>query len=516
MRRPTLLGLLIAGCTPTIARPPGPAPTETAAPKTAELPPVLEGMLEDSGPPDQAPPPAKPAIAPLLALQPKPGLRKVLEVRGWDVVAAPGRVIVLDDDFVHVRALDAATGAELWRSRVQEQPNGRHTLFPVGDRVLLYAGPSLIAIDVRDGRVVGRHASGGYHGGDTHCGLHVVRELETPPWRGHVPADSDRVACAVACDCFLAPVRCDTGAPETSFRSSETHLYHSLSEPHETVCWRPPRLLGRVKGRTLVALEDEAGGYTAAAVVGDKVAWRAPALGDVVGRFRQVDGDAASDACWSTDGAQLVVWTCSTGQVRWRAEYDAQDGHVDARARLVAGGRLLVQLRGQQRNLVELRPLAGGKPLWRRSLATDRRIVLPGAPVDAPAWDAPTTYALVDLASSATRAEIPLAVHEALLADPRGGWIRVGAAWTEFDADGRERRAVPKDMSKIAWVGEKLAARSEEARFSVLRRSDLEVVLEVAAGMTIAESRAALGPDALLVYEHRGDEPLRIALLRAE
>lgn len=513
MRRPALLGLLLAACARATTT--SPTPAATAAPPTVTEP-VLEGMLDDSGSAGQVKPAPAPAPPPLAPLHPRAGLRKVLEVRGWDVVAAPGRVLVLDDDFLHVRAFDATTGAELWRARVQEKANGRHTMYPLGERVLLYAGPSLIAIDVRDGKVVATSLAGGYHGSDDHCGLQIVRDLDRPPWRGHVPEDSDRVACAVTCECSLNLVRCDTGAPLASFRGSVSHVYHSLSEPHDNVCWRPPRLLGKVKGRTLLAIEDENGGYTAAAVVGDKVTWRAPALGDVVGRFIEVDGDAASDTCWATDGETLTVWTCSTGQVTWRAEHTKQEGYVDARARLAGPGRLLVQLRGADRNLVEMRPLAGGKPLWSRSLAADRRILIPGAPFDPPSWDTPTTYMLVDPATGATRAELPLAAHERLWPDPRGGLVRIGAAWTEFEADGRERRAVLQDMSAIAWLGDRLLTTGGDATFAVRRRADFAPLLEVPASVTAGESRAALGPDALLVYEHRGAEPLRIALLRPE
>lgn len=517
MRRPALLALVIAACTPATTGAPPPREQAAAPAEAVAPPPVLEGMLDGTAPVAAAEPAAEPAPAPAFGpLEPGPGLRKVVELRGWDVVAAPGRIVVLDQDFLHVRAIDARTGAELWRNKVQERANGRHTMFPVGERVLLFAGPTLVAIDVRDGRVVGSHPAGGFHGGDDSCGLHVVRDLAPPPWRGHVPGDSDRVACAVSCSCSLALLRCDTGAPLIRFDSSVTHIYHSLSEPHDNVCWKPPKLLGRVKGRTLVVHEGESGEYTAAALEGDKVAWREPWLGDVLGRYRPVGGDAAGDACWSSDGDQLVVWTCSTGKLRWRAEFERpDDGYVDAEVRVLAPGRLLVERRGAARNLVEARALAGGKLLWRRALAADRRILLPGA-VPPPIWDATTTYTRVDPATGATRSEIAVAPREVLMPDPRGGWVRAGTGYAEIDADGREVRAVAKDMSGMTWLGEKLLAVGGDERLTVLRRADLSPALDVAGKFSIAAADAALGADALLVHEHRGAEPLRIALLRGE
>src|SRR5690606_24127980 len=40
--------------------------------------------------------------------------------RDWELAALPGRAVVLDDDFSHLRAVDPVSGAELWRVAVQE------------------------------------------------------------------------------------------------------------------------------------------------------------------------------------------------------------------------------------------------------------------------------------------------------------------------------------------------------------------------------------------------------------
>ena len=133
-----------------------------------------------------------------------------------------------------------------------------------------------------------------------------------------------------------------------------------------------------------------------------------------------------------------------------------------------------------------------------------------------PIWDATTTYMHVDPATGATRSEIAVGPREVLMPDPRGGWVRAGAGYAELDADGREVRAVAKDMSGMTWLGEKLLAVGGNERLTVLRRADLSPALDAPGSFSIAAADAALGADALLIYEHRGAEPLRIALLRGE
>lgn len=481
------------------------------------------GLLDQAGldPDEPAPPlrkppapPSPPAFAPLVA---GPGARIVLEVRGWEVAALPDRVIVLDDDFLHVRAFDPATGQQLWRTKAQDRANGMHTLYVVGDRVLLHAGPDLVVLDGRQGKLVGRHPAWGYNGGDDRCHLRIVRGL-AEPWRAHVPFSAADTACASSCACSLRLFRCDTGAPiGEPIHSSVTHLYHSLDAPHDNVCWTPPRLLGRVGGRTLLALEHGERGYVAGAVDGDgKPVWTRPELADAVRRFVAVDGDAGADACWSIDDNHMTVWTCTTGQILWREAYPDQDGHVRSRADLVAPGRLLVRRRSERHSRVELRALADGKRPWERTLAGDRIVLTPGEDPGDLAWAAPAVYAWIDPATGATLRELTVTQGQALVLDPGGGYLRVGGPdHAELDREGRLVRTVPRDIPPPARVGERFLVVRRDQRFSVLRRPGLDVALEATGNFVVDESSDALGPAALLLYEHRGSEPLRVALLRA-
>lgn len=507
--RRSLLALALA-CAPatTPTAPVDPAPPTSPTPAPSD-------MAPKTTPPTPEPPVQPEGPAPL---RPAAGLRLVFETHGWDLVATPGRVVVLDDDFLHLRGLDPATGAELWRVQVQQSASGRHTLYPLGERVLLHAGNTLVAVDPRDGRIVGSHPAGGYNGGDGSCRVEIAVGLRETPWRVHVPWDSKTTACAVDCECNVHLFQCDTGAPiGEGFRGSVTHLYHSLSEPHDNICWTPPALLGKVRGRNLLALERDDRQYEAAAIGDDgTVLWRKPALGDAVRRYREVDGDAASDRCWSVDSADLVAWTCSTGQVKWRHDYPDAADPVRARARQVGPDRLLVQRSDPRRNLVELHALADGRRLWQRSLAHDRIVLTPGEP-ESPPWDAPAVFIRLDLATGATLGELTVPARERLVLDPRGGYLRVGGPELgEYDPELRPLRVTARDTSYARWFSDRLIAVNERDALTVLRRPALDVALQAAGSFSVAESTPTLGPDALIVQEHRGERPLRFALLRAD
>lgn len=515
--RPALvLVLVLAACSAKTA---APQPAVVEAPVSEDMPDPPAPAAVD--PPTEAPaePPASaasPAPSPPAELEPGAGLRVVLDVRGWDVTALPGRVVVLDDDFRHLRAFDPATGAELWRLEVQEQGRGLHTLHAVGDRVLLHAGPDIIAVDVTRGQVVGRHSAYGYNGNDDHCRLHVRRGF-TSAWQAHVPFEADRTVCATVCECSVHLFRCDTGAPITeAFRGQITHLYHDIGEAHDNVCWNPPRLFGQLKGRALLALETNRDTSVGVALDGHgKEVWRRPELAPAIRRFRAFGGDVAADTCWSVDAKDMFTWTCSTGQIKWKTEFPGGDDHWGGDARLIAPGKLLVRRRSQQAVQAELRELATGKRLWRRQLPAGHVVLAPGEDPRDLVFDPAATFEWIDLRTGATTRALQVSDSQAVVRDGPGNYLRVGGPDTlELDAAGQPVRTVSRDTHGLAWVSPRLLGLRDEQRFTLLRRPDYAPALSMAGRWYVDEASPALGPDATLLWEHRGDEPLRLVLVR--
>jgi hypothetical protein len=70
-------------------------------------------------------------------------------------------------------------------------------------------------------------------------------------------------------------------------------------------------------------------------------------------------------------------------------------------------------------------------------------------------------------------------------------------------------------MSHTAWLDGHFIVQATTERLTVLRRPTLDEALVAAGQYSVVESSAALGPGALLLREHRKDEPLRVVLLRA-
>lgn len=502
---PVLLAL--AACAPKPA-PPSPAVAPVAVP---------EDMREKTGPESQA---TSPPPAPLAALAPGPGARVALDVRGWGVVALPDRVVVLDADFRHLRGFDPVTGAELWRVQAQSEPRGRHTLYAVGDRVLLHAGSDLVAVDARRGELVATHPARVFNGSEEACRLDITHGFAAR-WRRWTPDDPALTACAAACTCTRRLFRCDTGAPlGEPFDGGEIHLHDELQQSASVLCVGPPHLFGRIGGKYLLGVRARPDAYEGIAVDREgKVLWRRPELSAAVEPYRRLDGDVAGDVCWSIDSTSMVAWTCSTGQIRWRARFPGEAHRTSGEAHVVAPGLLLVRRRSESELQVELRDLANGKQRWHRSLPPDRVALAPGEDTDVLAYAHTTTYAWLDLRKGATLREHTLAKDQSLTRDPASdGYIRLGGPEVALlSRDGEVLQTVPKDTPGIEWLGAGFIAGREERRFTVLRRPDFAVALTVDGAWSVEDSSAALGPAAVVLLEQRDPgEPLRIVVLRSD
>ncbi|MCY1068793.1 PQQ-binding-like beta-propeller repeat protein [Nannocystis sp. RBIL2] len=474
-------------------------------------------MPQKPGPEGQV---AAPPPAPMSALAPGPGIRVALDVRGWAVVALPDRLVVLDDDFRHLRGFDPVTGAELWRVQAQSEPRGWHTLYAVGDRVLLHAGSDLVAVDARRGELVATHPARVFNGSEDACRLDIWHGFDDRR-RRWTPDDPALTACAAACTCTRRLFRCDTGAPiGKPFNGNEIYLHDELEESASMLCVGAPNWLGRIGGKYLLGVRAGPDAYEGIAVDGEgKVLWRRPELSAAVEPYRRFDGDVAADACWSIDSTSMVAWTCSTGQIRWQAQFPGEQKGYSGEAHVVAPGLLLVRRRSESELQVELRDVTTGKQRWRRTLPPDRVALAPGENTDVLAYAHTTTYAWLDLRKGATLREHTIAPDQSMTRDPASdGYIRLGGPEVALlSREGEVLQTVPKATPGIQWLGAGFVAGREERRFTVLRRPDFAVALAVEGAWLVEDSSAALGPAAVVLLDQRGqDEPLRIVVLRSD
>ncbi len=528
MRRRLTWLVMLGACTRAPAGPGAPAsppvPGDMSRAPGPERQPIPAAPAEPVDLPAVADPPATPADP---ARPPKPlapvtlaadaGLRLVLERRGWDFAAAPGLVVVLGADFTEVEAFAADTGASVWRTKAQQAPNGRHTLHVRGEQLILHAGPTRIHALLRDGRVLGSFPAF-FNGSDSQCALRVQEGAALAEWNEWLPPAAAGSACAEVCECDLRLFDCVLGTPlGTPFRASETHLYHDLGEPHDTVCFNRPALLLRAAAATIVRVEDAAHDPT---IMGldprtGATLWQRRDLGAAISQYGDEAGtDPAGTLCWLADRSSAVVFDCAAGTTRWRATTGEPETHGQTALRWHQGA-LAVTHQDARRTKIELRDARVGKRRWQRSLPADHWPLLPGeAPPRYPRTEV-RSYVVLEPTTGATRAEIQLAAGQALYSAPGGGYLRHGdGKLAEFDARGaplRERALVGDALARVTRTHLVLRGADE---LRVLRRDTLQPALVLAGSWSVSPSEAALGAEVLLLTEHRGPDMGRVLLLR--
>lgn len=507
MLRLSLLCAAGLACTPP-TRPPLPA--EAPAPGDRSEAPGPEAPVPQDSP---APTPPAASTLPAIALPQGSGLRVVLEARAWDTLAVPGHVVTVEPDLLHLAARDAATGAEKWRVQVQQRAEGWHTLFGLDDQAVLLAGQHRIHVDLATGAVRGTRR-GFFHGVDKGCSLELTSGDRTAHWSTWIPSVPAGTACAQSCGCSLSVFDC-SGATDraAAFHSQTTHLYRSLREPHDTVCFKEPALLARGDRHLVVRVEDDKHNQIVAgldATTFDR-AWTRRDLGELL---ETAGVDPSGRLCWLGDDARLVAFACATGATRWQLRLgDGVGARLEARWQTA---HLLVQHRDMKRTHVELRDDRAARR-WQRTLPADRYAVLPGEPLDRYYVGGADiqAIAILDPATGATLGEIPVPGDELLLTVP-GGYLRVaGGAHQEFDTRGKPTRAATRaDVDPVVHVATShvVTVRAEQLR--VLHRATLAPALTLPGRWALREATAALGPDVLVLQEHRDREAPRVLVLR--
>jgi hypothetical protein len=247
--------------------------------------------------------------------------------------------------------------------------------------------------------------------------------------------------------------------------------------------------------------------------------WQRRELAEAMGAFSTQPGtDPTGELCWLHDEQELFVIACATGKTHWRLRLG------DPERRAYTGvtwhkGQLLVQHRDAARTLLSLHDARGGARRWQRKLAADRMALAVGASTPAYAYGgAPVAaYAIVDPDSGTTRGEITMVpAKQVLRKEPGGGYVRLGGPQlAEFDRDGKPLRERALATDDIGTVTRTHLVELRRDQLRVLRRDTLQPVLTLAGSWSVKPSAEALGPDALVLVEHRGaDEPHRVVLLR--
>jgi hypothetical protein len=337
-------------------------------------------------------------------------------------VAIPGRVVVLEPDFRFMHGVEPGSGEVLWRRQIQTDPRGAHTLHPDGFRVLVHAGESLIVVDARDGRILGRND-------------------DAPPPEELEVAIRDGV-CAYQGPCGLALFDCTAAARRGAYIPARSFERSSGSVD----CPAPPRVLGGSDDDVILRRGPASRGTEVVAVDPEGE----PRWSIDLAMAPTLDGGVVDDldACWVWDETAVAVLRCSNGQVRWRATLD-----FEAEAASVHGGLLVVSGHDGGRPVIAARDLASGQSRWRRRLRR-RRVPLLADDGRGP-WSAESSrvYEILSPETGESTGRMAAGRDEILWRDVDGGFVRTNGDFEELSDRGELERQRPYTGGEVLAIG---------------------------------------------------------------
>ncbi len=423
--------------------------------------------------------PAQTGSKPRLERDRRSGVELIYQTQAVAAVALPGRVVVLESDFEHMHGVEPGSGEVVWRRRVQRDPEGAHTLHVDAFRVLLHAGQTLVIIDARDGRILGRS------------------DDAPPPEELEVMIDDG--VCTYAGPCGLQPFDCLTAERRGVYLPARDVVERDGVQ----ACPAPPRPLGRAGADILVRRGPSGPGTEVVAYdVRGQPHWSiSVAMADTL------DGGVVEnlDAAWIWDPASVAVLRASTGQVRWRVPtgFVAEDALVHEDALVVHG-------RDGGRPVIAAWDLPSGREKWRRRL---RRRRVPLLPDDGPgprSADRARVYEIVDLTTGDSVGRMAAGRDESLWRDADGGFVRTNGDFEELSDRGQIRRQRPYTGGEVLAIGATHIVSKAGADLLFHDRIALRERARLKGGFAVDPTSAQLGPHRVLL---RRTEPRGVTML---
>ncbi|HJL15372.1 MAG TPA: PQQ-binding-like beta-propeller repeat protein [Sandaracinaceae bacterium LLY-WYZ-13_1] len=401
-----------------------------------------------------------------------------------DAVVRDGRIVLVEPDGAHVRAVDVETGEVRWRAPTHVTPDAA-VIHDLGEGHLLIQLPSrLVTVDVATGRVL----------------------AEREGLRGWRFVFRNAGACALNGECDFAPIACDDGrplGPTLSLRVDEWSHFEGGS--YEVVCGGERRVIGRAGSLSLYVVETEEPPEVVAIADDGTVRWRDAGVACEACAPLGVGVSPDGSLCWTSDATErsLVVraFDCATGRPRFSHGAPIPDGHRAVVGWVESPPGLLVSVASASGPGRATRLSVEGDERWSRDLAAGTLGVTEGLVVSSH----PVALAGVER-----------------VARLRG---RDGAVLEAEAAGGRDLRAVEGTLRFVPSGGssERGGARVPPLRVFRFERDrggsrallGGRPVLELPGdGWVLAEHRS--GERAwLVVAEDRGDRPDRVHVLRS-
>jgi putative pyrroloquinoline-quinone binding quinoprotein len=411
---------------------------------------------------------------------PSPSAKQLADVPAWDVVAVAGKMVVVDDGFLSVTALDAATGAVAWTTKVQAAPaNGAHGLLVNGASALAWFGERAHVLDGATGAkrtsyATVLHASG--------CGLWVKEGI-----------------CARVCQCSFALADCTTGQILSANYKGKYVEMIDHDGGMSSGCWGfdgwPLGVAGKL---AMISVDDPKPHVAGVDPATKKEVWHRDMSASP--QTYETGHSADGKTCWFSDRDKtLVVLDCATGTQLWTSKgVPGSPRHFVVQV----AGRGLFEQKVTTATLYEERT---GRVVW--------SLGLPAAAVAWPKGTAPTMGAIgsLDKATSVVLLDPSSGKALATVAIPKGAdvipdaggafFVADSSTLVAYDAAGVEtaRASVPAINMEL---GSTLIAMGRDPDVVVVDKKTLRDVLRVPGPNLSFVVEGALGTGRFVVFQY--------------
>ncbi len=415
---------------------------------------------------------------------PVPSMKQLADVKAWAIASAGGKLVVIDDGFLSVTAIDAATGKQAWTTKVQTAPaRGSHDLVVDRTNVLAWFGNQAHVLDAATGKLARSYETIEHA---NKCGLWVNEGM-----------------CARVCECSFALAQCSTGVlASTTYRGT----YREEFDPdggRSSGCWGfdgwPLGMAGQLALVSVDAPKPHVAGIdpTTAKEVWSREMMASPQTYET---GHSVDGKT----CWfGNHDKSLAVLDCATGKQLWTTPgIKGNDRHLV----IPILGRGLFE---QKQATATLYTERTGKVIWTRKL--------PAGAVSWPKGSAPVAdlprptgvedagdLVILDPTTGKQLTKVPIPKGADLIPDTGGAFfISQGKELVAFDATGAliTRAALPSYNMKL---GETLIAMGRNPDIVVVDKKTLKELLRVQGTGLSFDVEGALGIGRVAVWQYDG------------
>lgn len=413
---------------------------------------------------------------------PGPTMRLLADLPAWAIASAGGKLLVVDDGLLSVTAIDGATGAKAWTTKVQSAPaRGSHEIVVDRTTVLAWFGDKAHVLDAATGK---RARSYGTVERAGSCGLWVTEGV-----------------CARVCACSFALADCATGALLSATYQGKYVEEFDPDGGRSSGCWGFQGWpFGKAGSLALISVSEPKPHVAGVDPATTKEVWKRELRASP--QSYHTGHSADGKTCWfGAYDTSLAVLDCATGKELWSAPgASGEHRHV---VFAVPGRGLFVQ----KDRAATLHDERTGKVIWTQQLPAGAvawpKGTAPVAELPRPTGLAgATALAILDPAGGKLLTKVPIPKGADLIPDTGGAFfLAQNKELVAFDASAVEiaRAVLPAFNMEI---GETLIAMGRDVDIVVADKKTLKELLRLPGKDLSFEVEGQLGRGRVAVWQY--------------